>query len=590
MAQTPAIRLADVSLVYQGAGREVRALDGVSLEIPVGQRVCVLGANGSGKSTLASVIAGLMAPDAGTVELVGERVCTEGQADFEAYRRARRLLGLVFQNPGDQIVTSVVEEDVAFGPENLGLPRETVRRRVDRELARVAMTDYAQADPSRLSGGQQQRVAIAGALAMDPRVLVLDEPSALLDVRGRAAILRVLGRLRRIGCTIVHITHFMDEAVEADRVVVLDHGHVALDGTPTEVFSHADELRTMRLDMPFAADLSCRLRERGVGVPVAMEAQELARSLAPRLGTVRLAPEQAPEGRATGDRAHASVPSGKKVLQLEDVTYSYRPGLHALEHVSLEVGQGERVALVGQTGSGKSTLLRLAAGLERPDAGRVVVAGIDTSTKRGRCAAHHAVGYVMQHPERQLFAQTVWEDVAFGPRNMGLTGAELEACVRDALELTLLDSKAGLSPFELSGGQRRRCAIAGVIAMRPHLLLLDEPTAGLDPHGCAGLHAILDRLHAEGVTIVEVTHSMEDAAQADRVVVLDQSRVLLSGSPAEVFSEANEVALIQHGLGVPAATSFSRVIRRLGVPVEGDALGVGELADALAAACRGGRS
>ena len=237
------VRLAHVSLVYEG---DVVALDDVSLEIARGERVCVLGANGSGKSTLASVICGLLAPDAGEVELVGERVCADGAPDLEAYRRARRSLGLVFQNPDDQIVTSVVEDDVAFGPENLGLPRDEIAARVSSELHRVAMDDFARADPSRLSGGQRQRVTIAGALAMRPKVLVLDEPGSLLDVRGRSAILRVMGRLAAAGTTLVHVTHCMEEALEADRVIVLDHGRVVLAGTPDEVFSHGRELSEPR--------------------------------------------------------------------------------------------------------------------------------------------------------------------------------------------------------------------------------------------------------------------------------------------------------------------------------------------------------
>ena len=250
------IRLSHVSLVYEGG---VVALDDVSLEVARGERICVLGANGSGKSTLASVICGLLAPDAGAVELVGERVCSDGRPDLEAYRRARRNLGLVFQNPDDQIVTSVVEDDVAFGPENLGLPREEIAARVARELHRVALDDYAAADPSRLSGGQKQRVAIAGALAMEPDVLVLDEPGSLLDVRGRSAILRVMGRLAKAGTTLVHVTHFMEEAVEADRVIVLDRGRIVLEGTPDEVFAHGAELLELGLEVPFAARLSQRL-------------------------------------------------------------------------------------------------------------------------------------------------------------------------------------------------------------------------------------------------------------------------------------------------------------------------------------------
>ena len=233
-SEAPIVSLAHVTLSYG----DLRALDNVSLDVRQGERLCVLGANGSGKSTLASVICGLLAPDAGEVTLVGEKVFTAGIADFDAYRRARRKLGLVFQNPEDQIVTSVVEEDVAFGPENLGLPPERIEHLVRRELHRVAMERYAKADPARLSGGQRQRVTIAGALAMEPRVLVLDEPSSSLDVRGRRSVMKVVEKLRGVGCTVVHVTHFMDEALGADRVVVLDHGHVALAGTPQEVFSH----------------------------------------------------------------------------------------------------------------------------------------------------------------------------------------------------------------------------------------------------------------------------------------------------------------------------------------------------------------
>ncbi|HQE69984.1 MAG TPA: ATP-binding cassette domain-containing protein, partial [Atopobiaceae bacterium] len=203
------VRLEHVSLIYG----DLRALDDVTLTVARGEWVCVLGANGSGKSTLASVICGLLAPDAGSVELVGERVYADGTSDLAAYRRARRSLGLVFQNPDDQIVTSVVEDDIAFGPENLGVPSAQIAERVARELHRVALTGYAHADPSRLSGGQKQRVAIAGALAMEPEILVLDEPSSLLDVRGRASVLRIMERLHASGTTLVHVTHYMEEAL-----------------------------------------------------------------------------------------------------------------------------------------------------------------------------------------------------------------------------------------------------------------------------------------------------------------------------------------------------------------------------------------
>ena len=527
------VRLAHVTLRY---GDSV-ALDDVTLEVCRGERVCVLGANGSGKSTLASVICGLLAPDEGDVELAGHAVCTGGVPDLAAYRDARRQLGLVFQNPDDQIVTSVVADDVAFGPENLGVPRAQISVRVARELRRVAMEKYAHADPSRLSGGQRQRVCIAGALAMEPSVLVLDEPSSLLDVRGRAAIMRVMGRLAAAGATLVHVTHFMDEALAADRVVVMQHGHVALEGTPDEVFAakNAQVIEALGLEMPFEARLAVALRQAGAA------------------GDAIAAPG-APSDEKPAACAHTAEPLA---ILARDLGFSYGPGAQALDGVSLEVPVHATTAIVGQTGSGKSTLLRLLCGLEAADAGSLTVCGINAATKRGRRQVRRAVGYVMQHPERQLFAQTVAEDVAFGPRNQGLSAAEVEGRVAHALDLVGLADRRDASPFELSGGQQRLAAIAGVLAMEPELLVLDEPTAGLDPRGRARLRALMADLAAHGVTLLQVTHSMEDAARADHVVVLDQSHVLAAGTPAEVFCPANEPQLTAVGLGLPRPLAYA---------------------------------
>lgn len=530
------VRLAHVTLRY---GDSV-ALDDVTLEVCRGERVCVLGANGSGKSTLASVICGLLAPDEGDVELAGHAVCTGGVPDLAAYRDARRQLGLVFQNPDDQIVTSVVADDVAFGPENLGVPRAQISVRVARELRRVAMEKYAHADPSRLSGGQRQRVCIAGALAMEPAVLVLDEPSSLLDVRGRAAIMRVMGRLAAAGATLVHVTHFMDEALAADRVVVMQHGHVALEGTPDEVFAakNAQVIEALGLEMPFEARLAVALRQAGAA------------------GGAIAAPGTPSDEKPAACAACAHTAEPLAILA-RDLGFSYGPGAQALDGVSLEVPVRATTAIVGQTGSGKSTLLRLLCGLEAADAGSLTVCGINAATKRGRRQVRRAVGYVMQHPERQLFAQTVAEDVAFGPRNQGLSAAEVEGRVAHALDLVGLADRRDASPFELSGGQQRLAAIAGVLAMGPELLVLDEPTAGLDPRGRARLRALMADLAAHGVTLLQVTHSMEDAARADHVVVLDQSHVLAAGTPAEVFCPANEPQLTAVGLGLPRPLAYA---------------------------------
>ncbi len=560
------VRLSHVSLFYEGG---ITALDDVSLELARGERLCVLGANGSGKSTLASVICGLLAPDAGEVELAGERVCAEGAPDLGAYRRARRSLGLVFQNPDDQIVTSIVADDVAFGPENLGVPRDQIAARVARELHRVAMDDYAQADPARLSGGQRQRVCIAGALAMEPAVLVLDEPTSLLDVRGRLAILRVMGRLAAAGTTLVHVTHFMEEALEADRVIVMDHGRVALAGTPSEVFAQGEKIAELGLEVPFAARLSRRL-----GLPWTCDEAALVDALCDR-GTDSLVPP------AHANEAAAPISPAPPVIAVEHAFFSYGRHVHALEDVSFEIAPGTSTAIIGQTGSGKSTLLRLLCGLETPDEGRVIVADNDTSTRRGRRAARGCVGYVMQHPERQLFAETVEKDVAFGPRNLGLPEGEVARRVTEALELVGLAKRRDVSPFKLSGGQRRLCALAGILAMEPAVLVLDEPTAGLDPRGRAMLRRVLARLRERGVTLVQVTHSMEDAARADRVLALDQARLVADGAPSEVFSRKNERRLTESGLGIPRALRVARELERRGWPPLGEPLTTDELVTAI---------
>ena len=266
---------------------------------------------------------------------------------------------------------------------------------------------------------------------------------------------------------------------------------------------------------------------------------------------------------------------------MEHASFSYDARSRALDDVSLEVAPGTSTAIVGQTGSGKSTLLRLICGLEAPDDGRVVVAGSDTSTRRGRRAVRRAVGYVMQHPERQLFAETVEKDVAFGPRNLKLPAEEVRRRVDPALELVGLEGRHDASPFRLSGGQRRLCALAGVLAMEPAVLVLDEPTAGLDPRGRAMLRAVLARLRERGVTLVQVTHSMEDAARSDRVIVLNQSHVMAAGAPRTVFSPANERRLAAAGLGTPRSLRVARALEARGLGDLGEPITTDELVAAI---------
>lgn len=350
----------------------------------------------------------------------------------------------------------------------------------------------------------------------------------------------------------------------------------------------------MGLEAPFAARLAERLRTRGVSVPWTCDARVL------RGAILRTCAPAAPGATdAAGEKSTAPAPARPTAapdaaVAVADVSYSYAGDVtaqgvrrQALDGVSLSIPRGLRTAIVGQTGSGKSTLVRLMCALEVPDAGHVVVDGVDTARKRDRRLVHQKIGYVMQHPERQLFAQTVAQDVAYGPRNMGLPAPEVDRRVARALELVGLSDLREASPFDLSGGQQRLCAIAGILAMHPQTLVLDEPTAGLDPHGREELRAILDALSARGVTIVQVTHSMDDAAHCDHVIVLDNAHVLAQGAPQDVFAVANARALRECGLGLPRPLSWARDLAEAGLALDlaphAAPLTTGALADALAA-------
>ena len=600
-----------VSFSYDGAAP---ALDGVDLNIEDGEFFCILGGNGSGKSTFTKHLNALLQPDAGTVRVNGMDA-----SDPELVYDIRSTAGMVFQNPDDQLVATLVEDDVAFGPENLGVPSAQIAQRVREALKGVGLVGFERHETHALSGGQKQRVALAGVLAMEPRVLILDEASSMLDPRGRKGLMKACRALHDRGMTIVMITHFMEEAAEADRIAVFQAGRVAMLGTPEEILTRADELAELNLDMPASCRLGMALRAKGVPVHaqvrevdmVAEVAQTYAeRSGADIAGQSSVSQLEIADGTVPVDNEdNASEP----VIELARVSYSYslspreRRRWHkrsatagksnkqalwgndpsspwALRDVSLTVRRGEFLGLAGHTGSGKSTLVQHLNGLIRPQEGSVCALGLDLSNKKDAAAVKAKVGVVFQYPERQLFAETVAQDVAFGPRNLGLPEDEVARRVASSLARVGLDLAAigDKNPFELSGGQQRRVAFAGVLAMEPEVLVLDEPMAGLDPAARGDFLGLIDRLHREGLTVVMVSHSMDDLANCcDRIVVMNEGAVFAEGTPAQVFAHADELKSI--GLGVPAAQRMALALAQAGVPLRCDKLYTVEaLADELA--------
>lgn len=599
-----------VSFSYDGA---VPALDGVDLNIEDGEFFCILGGNGSGKSTFAKHLNALLQPDAGTVRINGMDA-----SDPELVYDIRSTAGMVFQNPDDQLVATLVEDDVAFGPENLGVPSAQIAQRVREALKGVGLVGFERHETHALSGGQKQRVALAGVLAMEPRVLILDEASSMLDPRGRKGLMKACRALHDRGMTIVMITHFMEEAAEADRVAVFRAGRVAMLGTPEEILTRADELAQLNLDMPASCCLGTALRAKGVPVHAQVRevdmVAEIAQAYADR-GEDTAGRPSASDSRVLDNVSSATdgTAVSEPVIEISHLSHSYslsareRRRWHkrsvtagksskqalwgndpsspwALRDVSLTVRRGEFLGLAGHTGSGKSTLVQHLNGLIRPQEGFVRALGLDLSNKKDAAAVKAKVGVVFQYPERQLFAETVTQDVAFGPHNLGLPQDEVDRRVESSLSRVGLDlSTVGdKSPFELSGGQQRRVAFAGVLAMEPEVLVLDEPMAGLDPAARRDFLGLIDRLHREGLTVVIVSHSMDDLANCcDRIVVMNEGAVFAEGVPAQVFAHADELKSI--GLGVPAAQRMALALTEVGVPLHFDGLyTVESLADELA--------
>ena len=440
----------------------------------------------------------------------------------------------------------------------------------------------------------------------------------MLDPRGRKGLMKVCRVLHARGMTIVMITHFMEEAAEADRVAVFRAGRVAMLGTPEEILTRADELAQLNLDMPASCCLGRALRAKGV--PVCAQVREadmvaeIAQAYAERSGVdiVGRPFESDPRMLDNASSANDGTAASEPVIELSHVSYSYslsareRRRWHkrsaaegssnkqalwgndpsspwALRDVSLTVRRGEFLGLAGHTGSGKSTLVQHLNGLIRPQEGSVRALGFDLSNKKDAAAVKAKVGVVFQYPERQLFAETVAQDVAFGPHNLGLPQDEVDRRVESSLSRVGLDLAAigDKSPFELSGGQQRRVAFAGVLAMEPEVLVLDEPMAGLDPAARRDFLELIDRLHREGLTVVMVSHSMDDLANCcDRIVVMNEGAVFAEGTPAQVFAHADELKSI--GLGVPAAQRMALALTEAGVPLRFDGLyTVESLADEL---------
>lgn len=541
----------------------VGVLRGVSLDVPAGQSLAILGPVSSGKTTLALILAGLAPAMTGGV-LTGRALVDGLDAAQTPAAQISARLGLVFQEPERQLFNMTVAEEVAFGLEGLAMPRREIGERVAWALAQVGLTGLEERSPWQLSGGQQKRLAIATLLATQPPILVLDEPMAGLDPAARREVAAVLNELRRAGATVMVLEKDAEFVARwAERVIVLAEGRVELDGAPAAVFADVERLRRLGVAVPQMAELWARLAdphpgplslgegERGrVGEVPFLTAREAAAALGPRwAGSDAPLRPSIPQGESRRESGDAPA------VVVDGVSFCYPDGTRALERVSLRAPRGQFVALVGPNGGGKSTLARHLNGLLRPQGGEIFIHGRAAAGRRvGELARE--VGYVFQNPDRQIFATSVYEEVAYGVRNLGVEGQELALRVGQALALFGLTAEAGTPPAVLGYGLRRLVSLASVWAMQPSIWVLDEPTTGLDAHFTAVLMDRLRILHAAGHTILFITHDLRLAAEfAQRIVVIDRGRVALDGAPAAVLGD--EAALRPFGLRPPPVTRLS---------------------------------
>jgi energy-coupling factor transport system ATP-binding protein len=565
-------------------GEPIPVLKGVHLRVRKGEFLAVMGSTGVGKTTLCLTLNGILP------HLVGGtfqgRVVVAGMDTREhGPGQMSRQVGLVFQDPESQLFNMTVEDEIAFGLESLGLSPAEMEERITWALEVVRLPGMRKRHPLQLSGGQKKRLAIATVLAMHPQVLVLDEPVTGLDPLGRHEVLSVIEKLKREEeATVIMVEQDAEAVVTwADRVVILERGRLVLEGSPRQVFSQVEALHGWGLAVPQMSELAYLFNQRqGISFHFITE-DEACSALAGGLSETRFLnplhpkPAQSPAfstprevlwGEKPGFSHSVQTPvEHSPTIQLEDLSYHYEDGPLVLAEVNLSIESGDFLAIVGQNGSGKTTLVKHFNGLLRPTHGRVLVLGQDTAGQSvGQLA--RKVGYLFQNPDHQIFAPTVWEEVAFGPRNLGFSDGEVTNRTTEALVLFGLGNRADTPPAVLGYGLRRQVTLAAVWAMHPQILVLDEPTAGLDWRSTRTLMGEVTNLNNQGHIIILVTHDMKLVAEfARKVLVLNEGQILTCGPARQVFQQ--EAILRRAFLAPPPITALAQRMRPYGLRGDG---------------------
>jgi energy-coupling factor transport system ATP-binding protein len=572
-----AINIKVESWKYTPSAEQV--LNNIDLTIKKQEFVAIMGPTGAGKSSLCLLLNGSIPQFYEEGEFIGE-VIVDGLNTLEhPIQEIATTVGLIFQDAESQIFANVVEEDVAFGPCNLGLPREEVIARIDHAISSMGIETLKHRKTKTLSGGQKQRLAMAGVFAMLPEVLVLDEPTAELDPLGEHLVLQIISELRDKGRTMLLVEQKANTVVEfAERLIVMDKGQIIFDGNTKEIFyDHYDELIDIGINLPTSVNVIKTLESiSGVHFetqPLHLEEtkDEIVKfisnghknSIDIKTNTSDQALGLSTQSSASQETAtlfkNLEVYQGSEIIKLDNIVFDYDEKVRALDHVSFSIKTGDFVAFVGINGAGKSTLTKVLNGLLTPTSGSISLMDFENNLDPTELSSH--IGYCFQNPDHQLFSDNVFNEVAFGLKNRGYDEDVIKDRVEKILELTGLAGTEEKAPFTLSKGERQRVALASTIVLSPSILIIDEPTTGLDHHESRKIMGIIEEINKLGATVLFVSHDMELVTNyANRVILMADGKIVDDGSPNEVLSDEDFIR--KAGILPPNTIKLAKMINQ----------------------------
>ena len=547
------VEFRNVTFKYEGA--DAPALRDIHLTISPGEIVLISGPAGSGKTTLCNCMTGLV-PHFHEGALEGDVFVRKYNTRKARIGGLASLVGMVFQDPESQLVTNSVVDEVAFGPENLGIAREEINERVANALKATRLEGYDDREPYTLSGGEQQACVIAAIYAMYPEIYVMDEPLANLDPEGKAQVLRVVVDLvKHRGKTLVLVEHALEEVLPlVNRVVVMEKGKIVRDGSVSEVLAAGD------IPSVFTRPPVVRLGEKYQIDPLPLNSDQLYHSLTARypLGTIHWSQDPDPVKN-----------SGKPVVQFENVSYAYKKANKTLEgfalkDINLTINAGELVAILGRNGSGKTTLIRHIIGLLQPDKGKVHVLNQNVASTPTHQLARK-IGFCFQNPNHQIVSFNVRDEIIFGLKAHNVDPSEYEERIHKSLEFVNMLDYMDAEVFDLGKGQKQRIALASILSLYPEILIVDEPTTGQDPHMSQEIFEIINKLHKTGTTVLMITHQIDYAAiYAQRAIVLKKGQINFDGPFLDLLLD--QQLMQAASLEMPEMTRLANRLGQYGVP------------------------